>query len=80
MKLAELIKHYLREPWKENRLTREAFKAICKRSVDDVLSASFPNRRGYPTTKDEIKRFCAGDSKRKQIKNIVANYVEKYAK
>ena len=74
--ITELVKQFLRDPWKEKKLTRESFKTICKKTTDRVLMESFP-KKSFPSQKDDIKRFMSVD-KRKEIKRIVSGYVEKY--
>ena len=74
-----LVKQYLRLPWKENRITRESYKTISKKTVDKFLHEYFPDKRNFPQHKEELKMFL-DDERRRYIKNVVSEYVDRYSK
>ncbi|QDZ23561.1 hypothetical protein HOP50_10g61000 [Chloropicon primus] len=49
--VVKVVKHYLREPWKTNKLSKESYKAICKKVVE-----AFAERPLTDETRKEIKR------------------------
>jgi len=62
--LLDLVKKYLREPWKQGRLSRENFKLICKRCAEKFAGESDP----------------LSDEARRRLRRAVEGYVDKYSK
>ena len=62
--LTEVVKKYLKNPWKEGKLTRESFKKICKTVVEQFSSETFP----------------LSEHKKKHLKRAVEDLVERYKK
>ena len=58
------VKKYLREPWKQGRLSRENFKLICKRCAEKFAGESDP----------------LSDEARRRLRRAVEGYVDKYSK
>ena len=62
--LTEVVKKFLKNPWKEGKLTRESFKKICKTVVEQFSSETFP----------------LSEHKKKHLKRAVEDLVERYKK
>ena len=67
--VTEVVKKYLRKPWEEKKLTREAFKAICKKTVEQIVTSD-PPVTNRTLSKQEIKAYLSPE-RCKTIKNLV---------
>lgn len=74
--LVEFVKDILKPKWKEGQMSRDVHKAIVKKVVDKVTSAT--QGVNIPTTQAKLDHYL--ESSKPKLTKLVEAYIERYAK
>lgn len=76
--ITEFVKEVMKPAWRSQKLTREAFKNIAKKTVDKVLSTAQQSAGGPPLdSREGIMGFMTG-GRLEKIRRLVEGYLSKY--